>query len=275
MIINEEQVDQKINYQITGGGDIAVILIHGIPSSLDEWKFLAAQLAAAGYRSAALDLLGHGGSFHPESPVCYTVDAAYDYFDQWFSSLDINAPMILVGHSFGGHLAIRFALDHPDKVRAIVLIDPFLSFGQFSPIYRFFLSNPAAVAILYKLIPVPLIKAFVWWDNLRIERLRLRCSLSREERTAMAEDYKRCSPSIVYFPRSVCDNRFNYAEIKAPTLLIWGRNDHTLSTRWYRKIAALIPNCSFAILNAKHYPHRTNQPEVNRIILDFLKSNSI
>ena len=268
-------MDGETEYQMHGEGDTAILLIHGIPSSLDEWKFLSSELVSAGYRTISLDLLGHGGSYQPENPLSYTVDAAYDYLDKWLSSLKLETPIVLIGHSFGGHLAVKFALNNPDKIRAVILIDPFLSYWQLSPFNRLLFSNPALPAFFYQIIPSGLIKFILWLENIRIEKFQFRCSLSGDELTAMVNDYKRCSPNVVYFPRSVNDKAFDYAEIKSPTQLIWGKNDTTLSTVWYKEVVRLLPDCTFSILDARHYPHRTNSDEVNALILEFLKSNSI
>lgn len=270
-----KSINEKTAYQMAGEGDTTILLVHGIPSSLDEWKFLLPELVSAGYRAIAMDLLGHGNSFKPENPRYYTVDAAYDFFDEWASSLDIDTPMALVGHSFGGHIVIKYALNHPDKVRALILIDPFLSFRQFSWIYRLLFSNPAPAAFLYKIIPSALIKSFVWMENTKIAGFQILSDLPPGEIAAMVNDYKRCSANVAYFPRSVSDQAIDYAKIKPPTLLIWGKKDHTLSTSWYKEIVSKLPDCTFKILNARHYPHRTNYPEVNARILEFLKSNSI
>jgi pimeloyl-ACP methyl ester carboxylesterase len=182
---------------------------------------------------------------------------------------------VLIGHSFGGYLAIKYALNHPDKVRGLILISPFLCYDQLRRINLVLFSNPALAAFLYQLIPAWLIKVFVWSGSLRMEKFQIRSSLSGDELTKMANDYKRCSPNVVYFPKSMSDNANHYAEIKAPTLLIWGKNDFTLSTKWYKELVSKLPRWTYTVLNAGHYPHRSNYDEVNALILEFLKSKSI
>jgi pimeloyl-ACP methyl ester carboxylesterase len=267
--------NEKVNFKMAGKDGTAIILIHGIPSSLDEWKFLFPELVSSGYRPISLDLLGHGSSYKPGNPFCYTTDVAYDFFEEWVKSLKLDSPCVLIGHSFGGHLSIKYAFNNPGKVRALILIDPFLSYAQTSPMIRFFLLNSAFAAFLFKLTPSWLVKLFVWLVSLRIEKFHLLSSLSRDELTNMANDYKRCSPNVVYFPRSVSDKGIDYAEIKLPILLIWGKKDFTLSPKGYKEIAFKLPKCTYYVLNAGHFPHRTNYHQVNALILEFLKNNSI
>ena len=89
----------------------------------------------------------------------------------------------------------------------------------------------------------------------------------------MASDYKKCSPNIVYFPKTVNDRWINYAKLTMPILLIWGKKDNTLSVTPYEELIRKLPNAAFNIINAGHYPHRSNPDEVNTLILDFLKKN--
>jgi len=267
--------NEKVNYRAAGEDGTAVILIHGIPSSLKVWDFLFQGLVSNGFRALALDLLGHGSSYQPENRSGYTVAAAYEFFEDWVSGFGLKSPSVVIGHSFGGHLAIKYALNNPDKVRALILIDPFLTFDQFRWINRIVFSNPDLAAFLYPLIPAWLIKASIGLGSLRMEKFRIRSYLSGDELAKVANDYKRCSPKVAYFPRSVSDKAFRYAEIKAPTLLMWGKNDLTLSPRWYQEIVSRAPNWSYTVLNAGHNPYLSKPDEVNARIFEFLKSNSI
>ena len=90
----------------------------------------------------------------------------------------------------------------------------------------------------------------------------------------MASDYKKCSQNIVYFPKTVNDRWINFAKLTMPTLLIWGKKDNTLSVTQYEELHSQITQFhAFNVINAGHYPHRSNPDEVNTLILDFLKKN--
>ena len=162
-------INPRVNYKMTGKDGPVIILIHGIPSSLEEWNILIPELVSIGYRTISMDLLGHGNSYKPENPRCYTVDVAYSFFEEWLNSIKIDYPIVLIGHSFGGNLSIKYALNNPGKVRALILINPFLSYDQLLAVPRLLVSKPALMTYLYKLIPSWLIKSFVWLGSLRME----------------------------------------------------------------------------------------------------------
>ncbi|MFT4200405.1 alpha/beta hydrolase [Gordonia sp. (in: high G+C Gram-positive bacteria)] len=94
-----------------------VLALHGLTGHGHRWASLAADLPD--HRIVAPDLLGHGESSW-EPPWSY---------DSHLAALDpvvegLASPAIVVGHSFGGALAIRLAHRHPDRVRRLVLLDP-------------------------------------------------------------------------------------------------------------------------------------------------------
>ena len=81
-------------------------------------------MAKPGSTVYALDLPGHGDSSKPPQRAAYTSDAVYRAFSAWLESLDLAQPPVLVGHSLGGYLSLRYACDHPDWVSRLALIDP-------------------------------------------------------------------------------------------------------------------------------------------------------
>lgn len=94
-----------------------VLALHGLTGHGRRWSRLAADLPD--HRIVAPDLLGHGSSSW-EPPWSY--DAHLDALEQVVAGLD--RPFTIVAHSFGGALAIRLAQRHPDRVAALVLLDP-------------------------------------------------------------------------------------------------------------------------------------------------------
>ena len=158
--------NERVNYVTAEIDGVTVILVHGLPSSLNEWDFLFSKLVHSGYRAIALDLLGHGDSGKPDDRNCYTADTAYEFFNVWINSLQLDAPFILIGHSFGGYISTKYAHDHPEKIRSLILIDPFLSFDYILWFQKLPLSYPALLATLLKITPLWLIKFSVWAGSL-------------------------------------------------------------------------------------------------------------
>jgi pimeloyl-ACP methyl ester carboxylesterase len=96
-----------------------VVLIPCSASSARQWKPLADQLA--GFHPVALDLWGHGNHEHWRGigPLSLAEEAAAIH-----EACPDGAPFHLVGHSYGGGVALRFALDHPGRLRSLALIEP-------------------------------------------------------------------------------------------------------------------------------------------------------
>jgi pimeloyl-ACP methyl ester carboxylesterase len=96
-----------------------VLLIHGMVSDSTTWARAAAQLAELGHRVLAPDLLGHGNSDKPEDG--YQLSDFADSLAALLTELEV-AEATVVGHSFGGAVAMQLAYQHPELVRRLVLV---------------------------------------------------------------------------------------------------------------------------------------------------------
>ena len=110
------------------GVGMPVLFVHGFSHNRSVWENLAEALPGA-FRPVSIDLRGHG-----ESP--WSIEGEYDlpsYADDLLPFLDRIGidRILLVGHSLGGNVATLFAAAHPDRVRALVLVDtgPVLEVG--------------------------------------------------------------------------------------------------------------------------------------------------
>lgn len=105
-------------YEIAGDG-LPVLLLHGLGSRAEDWAF---QLPVLGqhYRVVAVDLRGHGNSSKPHGP--YTVLMMATDVVRLLDSLDIDAVHI-IGLSMGGMIAFQLAVDHPERVRSLVIVN--------------------------------------------------------------------------------------------------------------------------------------------------------
>jgi 3-oxoadipate enol-lactonase len=105
-----------INYWVEGRGE-PVLLVHGFPLASEMWKPLAARLRDR-YRLIAPDLRGHGAS--QESAETSMESYARDLV-ALLERAGENRPVVLVGLSMGGYIALEFVRRFPQCVRALVL----------------------------------------------------------------------------------------------------------------------------------------------------------
>jgi pimeloyl-ACP methyl ester carboxylesterase len=105
-----------------GPTDCDVVLVHGYRSSGRVWA-LTQTAFRPGIRSIAISHRGAGDSDHAGTLDDYSVEqfAADDYAAVKALGLD---RFVLIGHSMGGATVARFALDHPEMLRGLVLLDP-------------------------------------------------------------------------------------------------------------------------------------------------------
>lgn len=106
------------HYEVTGSGPLTVVLTHGLAGSGETWRGIVERLAPR-YRVVTWDLRGHGRSAAPQGP--YTIpDLAADLVTV-LDGAGIDRAVVL-GHSAGGVVALQFALDHPRRTAALVLV---------------------------------------------------------------------------------------------------------------------------------------------------------
>ena len=100
-------------------GAPAVLLVHGFPESSYMWRDALAALAGAGWRALAPDLPGYGDS-EPDPPG--TWERHIEALDRFVSALD-PGPVTLVTHDWGVMVGLRWACDHPHRIRALTISD--------------------------------------------------------------------------------------------------------------------------------------------------------
>ena len=106
-------------YRDWGGSGQAVVLLHGLASNCRIWDLVAPILSRQLW-TLALDQRGHGRSFKP--------DTGYDFativsdLDGFMSAVGIENS-VLVGHSWGGDVALEYAVAHPGKAKGLCFVD--------------------------------------------------------------------------------------------------------------------------------------------------------
>jgi pimeloyl-ACP methyl ester carboxylesterase len=263
---NDERSTKQVNYTRRGDGP-PVILIHGIAASLHDWTDVAPSLAAQGYSTYALDLLGHGDSPKPEDTGSYHIESIYAHFRDWLQKLHLSEPPLLVGHSMGGYISLVHALRNPQAVRGLVLINPFYSPMQLSPVMRVMRRRPAMGEKALQVVPEWLIQKITGWDA------RTTSNLSARARRQIAIDYKRASPKFVYITREIPDLTPRLPEVETPALVIWGERDQTLQPASFPRLVQALPrSAAQAIPGCGHQPHIGRHALVSRLALDFFSN---
>lgn len=101
-------------------GAPVVVLLHGYASSLHTWDGWADALSDQ-YRVIRFDFPGHGLTKAGQG-VDVSVPGLVDFVDRVMAARGVSS-FVIAGNSMGGHVAWRYALAHPEKVRALILVD--------------------------------------------------------------------------------------------------------------------------------------------------------
>lgn len=110
-----------IYYEATGAGP-AVALAHGFGVSLEMWEPQQRALAE-GHRLVLWDARGHGFSGAPAEPAAYSMPLFAEDLRAVLAAESVADGAVIGGMSFGGQIALQYAVDHPEATRALILSD--------------------------------------------------------------------------------------------------------------------------------------------------------
>ena len=256
--------DIELRYHEEGAG-FPLILLHGLSDDARLWTPLLPYLSE-NYRTIALDLRGHGRSGKPDTP----------YFIQQFSTdlfevlreLDI-AKTHLLGLSLGGVIAQHFALEHPEKVRALVLMS---TFSYTDPDLR----------ATFKQLRNSLITGgcSAFFDDAVTLTVTPEFAASHADEIALVKEDMIAVNSAAALAHAIdaCmefDLADQISHIALPTLIISGREDVFTPRYFSEQIHRAIPGSTWVILDGVAHnvliPEKI--PELSRLVLDFLASN--
>ncbi len=103
------------------GDGVPFLLVHGLASNARTWEGVAAELSEAGHPVVAVNQRGHGLSDKPEQGYDFSEVTAD--LEALIQSLDFTQPLVLAGQSWGGNVALDFAVRYPRRLRGLVLVD--------------------------------------------------------------------------------------------------------------------------------------------------------
>ena len=255
--MQEKQVlinNLKINYKIAGQGP-AILILHGWGGSSDSWIEVQRALSEKGYRVIAPDFSGFGKSITPPDP--WGIKEYAEIILKFAEKLRLNE-FILLGHSFGGRIAIRLAAEHPEKIEKLILCDP----AGIKPKPGI---KTTIIFILARigntiLSPKYLVRFKNFTRNVFYSFLR-------------KKDYVKANEMMREIIKKVLDEDLSsdLIEIKNKTLIIWGEKDKMVPLKYAYIFKEKISNSELEIIpRIGHSPHLETPEKLSSIILKFL-----
>jgi pimeloyl-ACP methyl ester carboxylesterase len=262
----------KLFYEEKGSGS-PVLLIHGFGASTYTWRHIAPALARD-HRVIALDLKGFGQSDKP-------FDSRYSVFDQaellaqFIEDHDLR-DLTIVGHSFGGGVALVLALDQDKRlkgrIKKLVLLDT-VAYPQDIPVFFRMLDTPVVSQIGVRMVPPALqtriALQIAYLDNSKIEDEEVE-TYAAPLRTA-AGKHAIIHSARQIMPRGLEQISKSYKSIEQPTLILWCDHDRIVPLDVGLKLRRTLPNATLRIVDDCGHMPQEEQPEATLGLLqDFL-----
>jgi pimeloyl-ACP methyl ester carboxylesterase len=262
-----------VSYRRGGEGE-TVLLLHGLAGSSRTWRSVVPDLART-HDVIAPDLLGHGESAKPMGD--YSLGAFASGMRDFLAALDVPSATI-VGHSFGGGVAMQLAYQHPELCDRLVLVSSGGLGREVSWMLRL-LTLPGAEQLM------PLMFARVVADRGDgFGRLLGRVGLNSPRFAEMWRAYASLAgaenrKAFVRTIRGVIEpggqtvsalDRL-YLAAHVPTLIVWGNRDDIIPVAHATAAHEAIPGSQLAVLaGVGHFPHVEAPERFLSVLIDFL-----
>lgn len=210
----------------------AIVFLHGWGGSVQSWISVAKVISGFGFYSVVVDFKGFGKSSEPSTP--YGVEDYASDIESLIKGLSLTN-VTLVGHSFGGRIAIVLGSLNLDVIKKIVLVDSAGIKPKRGIVYKF---------KVYR------------YKKAKLKVLNGKKSADVLEKYG-SNDYKLLSPVMKEtFVKVVNLDLTNYAKmIGVETLLVWGKRDKDTPLYMAKKLNRAIKNSRLVVYDAGHYSY--------------------
>jgi pimeloyl-ACP methyl ester carboxylesterase len=249
-----------------------LLLIHGYRASTYVWRTVAPQLAAAGFHVVAVDLIGFGYSDKPKW-FDYKIQSQARIIERLMNRLGIGTAT-LVGNSYGGAVALTFALDYPERVAKLVLVDAVCNDEV--------LAHP-----ILKLAALPgvgeIITPFLV-DSKTLQKRLMKGTFAPENHHLITKERidsadfplhaKDAHHSVLETVRKwdACRIQTDAQYITHPTLIIWGEKDTVIPIHNGEYLYNTILHSRFVVLkNCGHIPQEEKPELFINLVKEFAK----
>jgi pimeloyl-ACP methyl ester carboxylesterase len=257
----------KIAYysDISFGNNLTIVFLHGLSSNHTTWIGIIKKIHDAGYNSIAMDIRGHGLSDKSKNKKLYNLETFTDDLELILNKENIQKAFF-AGYSFGGTIALNYALVHPKKVSGLILIsvnhvNPFVywKINFLTPLAYYFLGALAFLLLWQKR------EKYYYY-------IHGRSSKGYWDSTWFGLNTMPLSVNIwLIMQFGLLDMRGKIDKLSAPTVMIKAHGDPFLTDVEANEMLRSIKNSKLII--AKHDSHflaTRAQEEISEIILDFI-----
>jgi len=241
----------KTNYRVAGKG-LVVLILHGWGSNSEKWERVIGDLSNNNFKVIVPDLPGFGKSQEPSE--VWGVEEYCSFVKNLVNSLGLEK-FVLLGHSFGGALAVKYASKLPEKIDKLLLVGA-ACFRRKSPRKKLFY------------VFAKILKVFSFLPSYeKIRKGFYKIVVRRSD-----YPYTKGIMKDIYLKVIKKDLSEELSQIRIPTLIIWGKKDKIKPLKEAYLIKEKIKDARLAILpEAGHSPYRESPSDFSKTILKFLK----
>ncbi|MGE0867197.1 MAG: alpha/beta fold hydrolase [Kofleriaceae bacterium] len=251
-----------MHYREEGKGAQTVLLVHGFAGTHATWSALIKKIPTRQYRVIAIDLRGAGKSTVTDSG--YSIDQAVADIEEFAKTKGLDK-FTLIGHSLGGGIAASYALAHPERVNALVLVDPLATFGLAKlpkEAYDWFAGAQTTPQGKKAVVEGAFQKSKT--GKLNVDAATVKAAMAAAETWGPAI-WKGHLESMKSF-----DITKKVRAITAPTLIIYGKKDAVIPLDGITSYKQIPGSVEKVIDNASHSPQLETPAEFSKLVLEFL-----
>ncbi len=259
------------------GSGPALLLLHGLGCDHTTWLPVIATLARR-YTVIAPDLLGHGRSDKPRAD--YSVGGYANGMRDLLTVLDIDKATV-VGHSFGGGVAMQFAYQYPERTDRLVLVAPGGIGREVTPAIRA-ISLPGFSAAMGVATAPGLLQAVkLALRGLSISGISRARDLDEVAEILQHLSDRKARAAITHVVRAVVDWRGQvvtmadraYLTQAMPMCVVWGTDDSVIPVSHADLASHIAPEATVQVIpNAGHFPHKDHPQRFVKILNDFIRT---
>ena len=262
---------------VKAGHGPALLLLHGLGCDHRTWLPVMAALARR-YTVIAPDLLGHGRSDKPRAD--YSVGGYANGMRDLLTVLGIDRATV-VGHSFGGGVAMQFAYQFPERTERLVLVAPGGIGREVTPAIRA-ISLPGFQTLMGVATMPGLLQAVkLALRGLSISGISHARDLDEVAEIVQHLSDRKARAAITHVVRAVVDWRGQvvtmadraYLTHAMPMCVMWGTEDAVIPVRHAGLARQIAPEATVEVIpNAGHFPHKDHPQRFVKLLNDFIRT---